>query len=133
MPSSDINRVYSPLLFVCDHAKRNDIVPILTFDQPLWWKVLLFILSESKHSPLKTVVLRLGEFHSLMSLLGRIGHSIEDSGLEYVLGQVYAPNTVKHMMCGKAYSKAIRSHFLVSSAHHTILTHRALEGDEIRG
>ena len=61
-----------------------------------------------------------------MSFLGSIGHIMEVSGLEYLLGQVYADSTVKHMISGKAYARAMRGHLLVTSALHTIMTSMAL-------
>ena len=121
----DTNCVYSTLMFICEHVKRYRVVLIITFDQPLWWKSLEVIMSAPANSPLKLVILRLGGFHTLMSFLGSIGHIIEGSGLDYILEQVYAPNTVKHLLSGKAYSGAIRGHLLVSAALHTMLTCRA--------
>ena len=61
-----------------------------------------------------------------MSFLGSIGHIMEVSGLEYLLGQVYADSTVKHVISGKAYARAMRGHLLVTSALHTIMTSMAL-------
>ena len=61
-----------------------------------------------------------------MSFLGSIGHIMEGSGLEYLLGQVYADSTVKNMISGKAYARAMRGHLPVTSALHTIMTSMAL-------
>ena len=46
---------------------------------------------------------------------------MESSGLEELLGTVYAPNTVSHMLSGKAAAKAIRGHFLINDALNEIL------------
>ena len=43
------------------------------------------------------------------------------SGLEEVWRQVYAENTVPHLMSGKAYSRALRGYVLVHSALHDLL------------
>ena len=43
-----------------------------------------------------------------MSYLGAIEFIIADSGLSDVLEQVYACNSVKHMLTGKATSRATR-------------------------
>ena len=40
MNPSDPSCVYSTLRFVCDHAAQYSVTPVLTFDQPLWWKAL---------------------------------------------------------------------------------------------
>ena len=99
---------------------------MVTFDQPLWWKALNIILSVPDKSPLKSIILRLGGFHTLMSFLGSIGHIMEGSGLQHILEQVYDPCTVKHMFSGKAYARAVRGHFLLSTALHAMLTSSAL-------
>ena len=50
-----------------------------------------------------------------------MGHSMESSGLEELLGTVYAQNTVSHMLSGKAAARAIRGHFLIDDALNEIL------------
>ena len=59
------------------------------------------------------IFVRLCGFHQLMSFLGSKGFLMEGSGLRKALETVYAPNTVTHMLSGKAYSRAIRGHTLV--------------------
>ena len=34
--------------YICAEAKRNKTTPVLTFDQPLWWKALSIISSETE-------------------------------------------------------------------------------------
>ncbi|KAK6181969.1 hypothetical protein SNE40_009744 [Patella caerulea] len=67
-----------------------------------------------------------------MSFLGCIGNVMSASGLEELLGVVYAQNTVGHMMSGKALARAVRGHFLVDAALGAIVTaeafHVALPG-----
>lgn len=62
------------------------------------------------------IFLRLGGFHKIMSYMGGIGFIMRGSGLEELFSTVYASNTVEHMMTGKAYSRALRGHMLVSTA-----------------
>ena len=62
-----------------------------------------------------------------MSFLECIGRIISESGLSSLLEQVYASNTVSHMLAGKAYDRAVRGHLLVSSAIQTLLASHALE------
>eukprot|EP00112_Aurelia_sp_Birch-Aquarium-sp1_P011852 Seg2490.3 transcript_id=Seg2490.3/GoldUCD/mRNA.D3Y31 product="hypothetical protein" protein_id=Seg2490.3/GoldUCD/D3Y31 len=71
---SNITCIYSTLDFVSRHAKRYDVTPVLTFDQPLWWKATCIIKGEPIDSPLRQIILRLGAFHTEMSFLGSIGH-----------------------------------------------------------
>ena len=48
--------------------------------------------------------------------MGSIGSMMKGSGLEEALETVYGPNAVAHMMTGKAFSRALRGHFLVEAA-----------------
>ena len=97
------------------------MTPIVTFDQPLFWKALSIVTNEPDNSEIKFVIVRLGGFHTEMSFLGCIGHLMESSGLEEPLSTVYAQNTVSHMLSGKAAARAIRGHFLIDDALNEIL------------
>lgn len=113
--------IYSTMKFVSTQAQLYDVTPVLTFDQPLYWKALTIMRSLPNDSDLKRIVLRLGGFHMQMSFLGSIGHLMAGSGLQELLEVVYAGNTVPHMMTGKAVSRAVRGHMLVDAALNTIL------------
>ena len=116
---------YSTLNFVCSEAKRHQVTPILTFDQPLWWKAVTIVSTEPAGSDLHSMVLRLGGFHVLMSFLGCIGHVMKGSGFQDLLEIVYSQNTVVHMISGKAIARAVRGHFLVDSALHALIMKEA--------
>ncbi|KAK7100416.1 hypothetical protein V1264_023376 [Littorina saxatilis] len=62
-----------------------------------------------------------------MSYLGSIGHLMDGSGLQQVMEKVYAPNSVTHIMSGKAYSRSVRAHLLVMAALHAVLLSMAFE------
>ena len=117
----DLNCLYSTMLFVSSHARRYEVTPILTFDQPLWWKASAIQEGVHGNSEIRSIVLRLGGFHTEMSFLGCIGHIMAGSGLQELLECIYASNTVGHMLSGKAVSRAIRGHLLVSGALNAIL------------
>lgn len=125
----DMDCINSTLHFVCQHAQRYGVTPILTFDQPLWWKALTIVQSEPVDSKLRSIVLRLGGFHTLMSFLGCIGHLMSGTGLKELLEVAYASNTTTHMMSGKAVSRAIRGHLLVDAALNTQLASKAFQMD----
>ena len=38
MNPSDLSCIYSTLSYLSSHAKRHNVTPVVTFDQPLWWK-----------------------------------------------------------------------------------------------
>lgn len=63
MNPSDLTCINSTLNFIGKHAKAQHCVPILTFDQPLYWKAMNIIKDEPLNSPLKSVILRLGGVH----------------------------------------------------------------------
>ena len=108
--------VHSTLKFICEHATRYNVTPIITFDQPLWWKSLQVIEGQPENSPLRSIDLRLGGFHTEMSFIGIIGHLMAGSGLQELLETIYANNAVTHMLTGKAVQRAFRGMLLVDSA-----------------
>ena len=122
MNPNDMSCVYSTLRFVATECKRHEVTPILTFDQPLWWKGQLIIANEPAGGDLHALILRLGGFHAEMSFLGCIGSVMAASGLEELLGVVFAPNTVKHVLSGNAVARAVRGHMLVDSALSALIT-----------
>lgn len=119
---SNTTCIYSTLKFVEAECKRQHTKPILTFDQPLYWKAQLILASESPESGLLSIILRLGGFHAEMSFLGCIGSIMSGSGIEELLEIVYASNNVGHMLTGKAVQRAVRGHLLVENALNAIVT-----------
>ena len=59
---SDASCIYSTIKFVSSQARMYDVTPVLTFDQPLYWKALTIIRSQPNANDLKPIVLRLGVF-----------------------------------------------------------------------
>ena len=104
--------IYSTLQFVIGEAARLKIpTPCITFDQPLYQKASGIIKIEDLN-----IVCRLGGFHTLMSFMGSIGNMMAGSGLQELFEEVYAENTVPHLLSGKAYARALRCHLLAQSA-----------------
>ena len=63
-----MNLLYSTLLkFICVHAKRLGLTPILTFDQLLWRKAILIVSREPQSSDLRKIFLRLDGQHMEVS------------------------------------------------------------------
>ncbi|KAK2717494.1 hypothetical protein QYM36_006318, partial [Artemia franciscana] len=96
-------------------GRTYGFTPVITFDQPLWWKSMKTRKSDTTNE-LSSIVLKLGGFHLMMSFVGCIGHLMEGSGLKEVLELVYATGAVPHILSGKVISRAVRAHILVSSA-----------------
>ena len=61
---SNMSCVHSTLRFICEHVARYNVTPIITFDQPLLWKSLQVIEGQPENGPLRSIVLRLGGFHT---------------------------------------------------------------------
>ena len=53
MKPTDMTCVISTLDFVSEHARRYGITPVLTFDQPLWWKAMTIVEGAQEDSPLR--------------------------------------------------------------------------------
>ena len=119
---TDISCVYSTLLVIADQAMKLNVTPAVTLDQPLYYKAVTIIAAEPENSQLKGTVVMLGGSHTRISYLGAIGFIIiAKSGLSEVLEQVYACNSVKHMITGKAIARATCGNILVESALSILL------------
>ena len=127
MDASNISCVFSTLSFVVTQAKKYNSKPILTFDQPLYWKALAICSSNSADEYIKGVILKLGSFHLEMSFIGCIGHIMRNSGLREMMETVNAPNAVSHILSGKAVARAIRAHDLIDIALHCVLASSFLD------
>ncbi|KAE8737145.1 hypothetical protein FOCC_FOCC017394 [Frankliniella occidentalis] len=123
LAATDPNAINTALHFAVEDARKRgqDWVPV-TFDQPLYMKAMKIATADPL---LRGVVVRLGGFHLAMSYLGAMAHIMSGSGLEELWAQVYAVNSVKHMVTGKAYSRAVRAHFLTQEALGAMLLDRA--------
>jgi hypothetical protein len=106
---NDMQTIYTTIMRAIKGTHESPA--IITFDLPLFIKASQIIKEQNLG-----VVLRLGGFHFLKSFLGCIGYLMEDSGLEEAMSVVYGPNTVKYILKGAAYSKALRAHFLTDAA-----------------
>lgn len=129
MDPTDFTCINSTLHFISKDAAKYNAALTATFDNPLYWKARIIIENEPVSSPIKQIVLCLGGFHTKMSFLGTIGHIMAGTGLDVVLAQVYAENSVTHMLSGKAYARALRGHFLVDSALNAILLEDILDNE----
>ena len=122
MDPTNMSCIYSTFKFVEAQYKRQHTTLIITFDKPLWWKAQLIVQSEPPDSELRSIILRLGGFHAEMSFLICKGSIMSGSGMEELLECVYASNTVRHMLSGKAVQRAFRGNLLVENALNAILT-----------
>jgi hypothetical protein len=112
--------IYSTLKFISSLSEKHQFHPVITFDQPLYWKAMKIVKS-NRNQDISRIIVKLGGFHTMMSFIGSIGHIMDGSGLQEVLEQIYASDSVVHMLSGKAIARAIRGLFIVECALYYIL------------
>ena len=108
--------VYYLLNYLCKLATKQSFKPIITFDQPLYWKASEIIHNAPVDSHLKDIVLLLGSFHTFMNFLGAVGTLMKGTGLKEILEVLYGENAVVHMLAGKSVQRAFRGHLLVEKS-----------------
>ena len=91
-----MSTVFTTLMFVSDQCKKHKVEPVVTFDQPLWLKVMMI----KKKNSLPITIL-LGNFHTQINFLGSIGYAMKNSGILELLSTAYAPKSAKQMVEGK--------------------------------
>ena len=118
---ADMSACYTVLEFVIAESKKQAQQAIVTFDQPLWWKAM--IIKKTKEL---TITILLGNFHTQLSFLSSVGYVMKNSGIKGILGTVYEEPTVKKILAGKSYKRAIRAHSLLSTALKKIILNQVL-------
>ncbi|KAF7998623.1 hypothetical protein HCN44_011031 [Aphidius gifuensis] len=114
--ATDYLAIHTALCYAVEHAKKNgQIFVFVTFDQPLY-KIARDILTGLENDSMQHVFIRLGGFHIILSALGAVAYPMTDSGIAELFSVVYAPQTVKHLLDGKAYARAMRAHILAYTA-----------------
>ena len=127
-PSSE-TCIYSTLLFIIGQARKLRVeIPCVTFYQPLWLKAMGIIKEEQL-----PIACRLGGFQTLMSFLGSVGMLMKGSGIEDLFAEVYAENSIPHIMSGKAIARSLRAHLSVQSALMTLLIQSSKDEEDMFG
>lgn len=119
-PPSDHTTILTALIDARQRAdKNNQKHCFVTFDLPLFMKACEIIASiDPANDPhnLRSVIVRLGGFHLLMSFLSAIGYIMTGSGLKEVFYTFYAELSADKALAGHAFSRSIRGHLLVHAA-----------------
>lgn len=126
LSASSRSCVYSTLDFIGTQARRYNFTPMVTFEQQLYWIAMMIVENSSLNCPTRDVIYLLGGFHTIMSLVGSIGHIMDGSGLRDVFDLMYASNTTPHLLSGKAISRAIRAHIIVESSLFAVINNNIL-------
>ena len=111
---STMFEVLSKSLKIKDILQLSAIVVV--FDQPIYAKAMEIKWKHSVH--FRDIIVRMGMFHTICTLLGIIGKRFQDAGLRdlCVESQVIAEGSVSGVMEGRKYNHAVRLHKLVYEA-----------------
>lgn len=120
--STKFSTVYTTMRQSQKMAKQNqqkDVV--LVYDQAIYAKAVCIQWNQPKL--FKNVVLRMGQFHMICNFLGVIGRRFADAGLKDIIIEsgIIAEGSVKAVLEGKHYNRAIRVHKTCSEALKRIL------------
>ena len=116
MDPTDRNCIYSTLWFIEEQSSRFNVTAAVTFDEPLFWKATQIQESEVSSSRLRNILVKLGGFHTMMNGLGAAGYIMAGSGYEELPEEIFAKNTIQHIMSGKSYDRALRASILTFAA-----------------
>ena len=130
MYPGDKTCILSTLEFILKLSIKENKTPIITFDQPLYWKASEIIFDSPESDNLRRIVLMLGSFHTFMNLLGAIGKLMEGTGLKSILEVVYGENAVLHMMTGKSVQRSFRGHLLIEKCLNNLLVSDLSNSDQ---
>lgn len=101
---------------------------IITFDQPLYIKARDIV--ETKIFDQILMIMRLGDFHLLMSFLGCIGEIMGGFGLKDVLCLIFAEGSVDKILNGHSYARAVQTHIILQQAL-SLLIFEELKNDSV--
>ena len=112
--SGTVFEVLSQSLKIKDSLRLNAIVVV--FDQAIYAKAMEIKWKHSEH--FKDIIVRMGTFHTICTLLGIIGKRFQDAGLRdlCVESQVIVEGSVSGVMEGRKYNRAMQLHKLVHEA-----------------
>ena len=120
MKSDSNSCVYSTLLFVIAEHKKLGLPgkPFVTFDQPLFKRASVIARLMNLENDIHILI---GNFHNQLSYFSAVGYLMKNSGFEELLQSVYGETTVKAILCGNDYERAVRCHGLVATVLKQLL------------
>lgn len=115
-PPSNYDTIFTVLTTAVEKSKSlGENRCIITFDQPLYHKARNIIACSTYDSDLRSIILRIGRFSTLLLFLGARGYIIDGSGLKFLIffKAFYADLWAGKILNGHACSRAVRGHLLV--------------------
>ena len=134
-PATDLKTAYEVLCRGCEIRDRLQLKAVVcVFDQAFYAKAIEVYWKQK--SQFQGIVLMMGGFHLLMTLLAIIGSRFGDAGLRdlAVQSEVIAEGSVESALNGKYYNRAIRLHKTVYEAIIRLLLDSfedSLDGDSL--
>ena len=124
---ADLKTAFEVLCRACEIRDRLGLKAVACiFDQSFYAKAMEVFW---KHRDLfRNLVIMMGRFHSLMMLLGIIGHRFGDTGLAElsVESDVVAGGSIEKVLSGKNYNRVIRMHKILYEALMKLLINVSL-------
>ena len=111
---STVNEALNRSLVIMNMLNLSSIICV--FVQAIYTKA--FEIKCKEYEKFKPVVLRLGTFHTICTLLSLIGQRFQDAGLKdlFIEAEVIAEGSVSSVLEGKSYNRAVRTHKLAYEA-----------------
>ena len=113
---STINTILSRTIDLADRLELPKIVAV--FDLAIYSKIQHIRWNDRNENYYKRIIVRLGEFHTVMSFLSILGKRFGSGGLTdlWVEADVVAAGSINGALSGKHYNRAIRGHKVVYEA-----------------
>ena len=112
--------IYSTMLFVSDLVIKYGHDPVLIFYQPLYCKATEITTHEQQKGFFNKMAIMLGTFPICMTVYGSIGYIMAGCGIQSLLKLIYVSHTVPHILPGKAFARATRTHLIAASVLSTL-------------
>jgi len=111
---STVTTILTQSIDIANKLDLKDIV--LVMDQAIYAKAQEIRWQNEEFE--RRIIIRLGEFHTVMMFLGVIGKRFRDAGLEDVMIEsgIVASGSMNGVMNGHHYNRSMRSHKIVAEA-----------------
>ncbi|XP_028411727.1 uncharacterized protein LOC114534480 [Dendronephthya gigantea] len=109
-----VNTLLRHSVSICQRLQIPQIV--LVFDEAIYAKAQMIRWKDDELK--ERLVIRLGDFHTVMSFCSGISKIFKDAGLQDIMieSEVVAPGSLKGVLTGKHYNRSIRAHKIIFEA-----------------
>ncbi|XP_041466296.1 uncharacterized protein LOC121416845 [Lytechinus variegatus] len=109
-----VNTILAHTLSIADALKQEAVV--LVFDQAIYSKAQQIRWANDLYH--KRIIIRLGAFHTALSMLACVGKRFGDAGLENLMieSNIVAQGSINGVLSGHHYNRSIRAHKCIVEA-----------------